>query len=101
MFARITKYKMKPGKIDEAKALQKTLMPEILGMQGMIQFTNVVDADGNGYVVSIVESEETSNANQPKVAELWGKFMPLMEGPPEPAGFEVIANERAKSAAPA
>jgi hypothetical protein len=48
--------------------------------------------DGTGYVISVVESEDISNANAPKVAELWGHFAEFMEAPPTPAGFDVIAH---------
>ena len=100
MFARITKYRMKPESIDAAMALLDELKPQIMAMPGMLNFINVMNDDGNGYnddgngyVVSVVESEEVSNANQERVMALWGQFADHLAGPPEMEGFNVIMNE--------
>ena len=93
MFARVTKYRMKPGSIDDATALLHELKPDIMAMPGMKNFINVIDDDGNGYIVSVVESEEASNANQEQVQALWAKFGDYLAEPPSPAGFRVLMNE--------
>jgi hypothetical protein len=92
MFARVTQFKMKPGTREAATAKMEELRGQILGMPGMHNFINVMNEDGSGYVVSIVESEATSNANAPKVAELWGAFADYLEAVPTPQGYDVIAN---------
>jgi len=92
MFARVTEYKMKPGSKVAATALMNSLKDQIMGMDGMHNFVNVMNDDGTGYVVAVVESEATSNANAPKVAELWGNFSDHMESAPKVAGFDVVAN---------
>ncbi len=92
MFARVTEYKMKPGTRDAATALMNTLKDQIMGMDGVHSFINVMNEDGGGYVISVVESKATSDANAAKVAELWGAFAEYMEGPPSAAGYDVIAN---------
>lgn len=91
MFARITEYKMKPGTRDQATALLNDLKPQIMAMDGMRSFINVMNDDGSGYVVSLVTDEETSDANADKVAALWANFSEMLERPPERAGFDVIA----------
>lgn len=95
MFARVTKYQMKPGSIDEAMSVLEGLKPQIMGMPGMIEFLNVIDDDGNGYVISVVESQEISDANQPTVAALWAKFADYLTGPPSATGHNVLMHERA------
>lgn len=92
MFARVTQYKMKPGTREAATTKMNELKSEIMGMPGIHCFTNVMNEDGSGYVVSVVESEATSNANAPKVAELWGQFAEFLETPPSPVGYDVIAH---------
>lgn len=92
MFARVTQYKMKPGSREAATDLLESLRGQIMAMNGMKSFINVMNEDGSGYVISVVDSEETSNANAPKVAELWGAFAEHLEGPPVPGGFDVIAH---------
>ena len=61
-------------------------MPEIHN------FINVLNDDGSGYVISVVESEATSNANATKVAEPWGAFSDHMEATPKAEAYDVIAN---------
>lgn len=92
MFARVTPYKMKPGTRDAATALMNQLKDRIMGMPGIHTFINVMNEDGTGYVVSVVESEEISNANAETVKALWGQFAEYLEAMPTPAGFDVIAH---------
>lgn len=92
MFARVSTYKMKPESIAEAEAKVKKLLPKILGMDGMVTFTNAIDADGNGIVVSIVESEEKSAKSTEQVAQIWSEFSDFLLGPPEVSGYRVIAH---------
>lgn len=92
MFARVTEYKMKQGTREEATAMMEKLKPQIMGMPGIHSFTNVMNDDGTGYVVSLVESQATSDANAAKVAALWANFAPMMETAPKAVGFDVMAH---------
>ena len=49
--------------------------------------------DGSGYVVSVSESEEVSNANQDKVQAIWAQFADHLAEPPTIEGYNVIMNE--------
>jgi len=92
MFARITRYKMKPESRDAATELLNSLRDQIMGMPGMHNFVNVMNADGSGCVISVVENEESSDANAERVAALWSHFSDYLEAPPEAEGYDVIAN---------
>jgi len=84
---------MKPGSIAAAKTLLDELKPQIMALPGMSQFINVMNDDGRGYVVAVVDSEEVSNANQSKVQEIWAKFSDHLAEPPTTEGYNVVANE--------
>jgi len=92
MFARVTKYKMKPGSRDAVSELMNSLKGDIMAMPGMHNFINVMNEDGSGYVVAVVDSQATSDANAEKVKALWANFAPHLESIPTPVGYEVIAN---------
>ena len=92
MFARVTKYKMKAGAMDAATAMNEQLKPQIMGLPGMVQFINVGNDDGTGYVISIVESQEISDANADKVKALWGHMADFLEEMPAPEGYDVKFN---------
>jgi hypothetical protein len=93
MFARVTKYRMKPESIDAAKSKLNELKPQIMAMPGMKNFINVMKSDGSGYVVAVVDSEETSKANQATVEALWASFSDYLAEPPVAEGFDVLMNE--------
>ncbi len=92
MFARVTKYKMKADATDAATALMHQLKGDILALPGMHRFINVMAPDGSGYVISVVESQETSDANADAVRALWGRFADHLEAIPTPEGYDVVAD---------
>ncbi|WP_338551068.1 hypothetical protein [Roseovarius phycicola] len=92
MYARITHYQMKPDMVQDAIARLEQMKPAIMGLPGMRQFINTINADGSGCVVALVESREVSDANEEAVAQLWAQFADHLAAPPEPSGFDVIAN---------
>jgi len=96
MFARVTKYRMKPESIEAAKSKLNELKPQIMGMPGMKNFINVMNSDGSGYVISVVESEASSNANQATVQAIWANFSEYLAEPPVAEGFDVLMNEAIK-----
>lgn len=93
MFARVSTYKMKPESIAAAEAKVQEMLPTILGMDGMVTFTNAIDSEGNGLVVSIVESEGLSDMNKEQVAKIWAEFADYLLGPPEVSGYRVIVHK--------
>ena len=92
MYARITRYKMKPEATDAAIAQLNQMKSQIMALPGMIHFVNSMNADGSGYVVSLVESQEISDANQESVAKIWAAFADYLESQPEGGGYNVVAN---------
>ncbi|WP_299850093.1 hypothetical protein [uncultured Roseovarius sp.] len=92
MFMRVTHYKMKPNSIVAAKAMVAQMQEQIMGMPGMLRFTNSINDDGSGCVVALVESKALSDANAGRVAEAWAAFSDHLDGAPEPRGFEVFAD---------
>lgn len=89
MFARITPYKLKPGTIDAATKKAESLKDRIMGLPGIQEFINAVDDDGNGYIVSLVESREVSDGNADKVKAIWAEMTEFLAAPPTPEGGDV------------
>jgi len=94
MFARITQYQMKPDSKQAATELMHSLKDQIMGMPGIHNFVNVMNEDGSGYVIAVVESKASSDANDEKVAALWSQFSDHLLAPPKPVGYDVVANWR-------
>ena len=85
---------MKPECVDAATALVEKLKPEIMALPGLQQFIDVCNEDGNGYVVSLVDSKENSDANQAQVQAIWASFADYLAEMPTPEGYDVLFNER-------
>ncbi|MGI9379641.1 MAG: hypothetical protein ACR2OW_08295 [Methyloligellaceae bacterium] len=84
---------MKQESVESATALLNDLKPQIMSLPGILNFINVMNKDGSGYVISVVESEEISNANQDKVQAIWAQFADYLAEPPVIEGFDVLMNE--------
>ena len=92
MFARITRYKMRPGTREEAVAKLESMRAQIMALPGSVQLMNAANEDGSGYVVAINESQEQSEANLPAVQKIWENFAEFLEEPPMPEGFDVVVD---------
>ncbi|MFT6074606.1 MAG: hypothetical protein ACJAZ1_001524 [Yoonia sp.] len=92
MYARVTPFKMKPGTKAAATERLGAMKDVIMGMSGMQQFINVMNDDGTGYVVALVESEEASNANAEAVKSAWGQMADFLEEMPTPQGYDLVVN---------
>ena len=89
MIAIVTRYQRKPGTREEASALLDTMRDEIMALPGMIQFNNVMHADGSGYLISLVESEAQANMHTAKSAAIWARFAQFVESWPAAETFDV------------
>ncbi len=92
MYARVTPFKMKAGSKEAAKAIMDGLKDRILAIDGMQHFINVMDDDGNGYVVALTTNAETPPEVQERINALWGAFGEHLEARPEAQSFTVMAN---------
>ncbi|KUF12503.1 hypothetical protein [Pseudoponticoccus marisrubri] len=92
MYARITPFKMKQGSRDEAMKIMESVKSQILGLDGIQHFICTMDDSGSGYVVSLVTNKEMSDGNAARVKEIWANFSDLLEAPPVPGGYEILAD---------
>lgn len=92
MFSRVTPYQLKDGERDAAIATMNEMKADIMALPGLKQFINVLGEDGRGFVISVVESQETSDANMERVKALWGRMGPHLAAMPVPEGGEVVAD---------
>lgn len=92
MYARVTNYKMKPESIGTATAMLHAMKAQIMGLPVAIQFINSINSDGTGCVISIVESREISESNQPAIQAIWAQFRDHLLAAPVANGYEVIVD---------
>lgn len=92
MFARFTPYELKPGHKDAARETMMQMKDDIMALPGLQSFTNIMTSDTEGYIISIVTDQATSDANQEKVRALWGRMGEHLAGMPTPQGADVMAH---------
>ena len=92
MFARVTKYKMKPESRAAATSIMNSLKPDVMALPGITRFINVINDDGSGYVIALSTVETVDSETAKKFNQLWGAFSEHLEGPPERASFDVTAD---------
>ncbi len=93
MYARITTYQAKSGKLDEANEKVETMKPEIMSIPGIKHWICCADEDGNCIVIAIYENKAAVDAAAPKAQELFGRFAEYYETAPQPHSYEVLHME--------
>jgi len=90
--ARITRFKMRPDAADAAKGLLHELRDEIMAQPGVGRCIIVMNEDGSGYVVALIDERGSSPEAVDRVRLLWRRFHDHLEAVPDPEIFEVIAD---------
>jgi hypothetical protein len=89
---RITRFKMRPDAVDAARALVDRLRAEIMAQPGMQRCIIVMNPDGSGHVIALIDARGTAPESIDHVRALWHKFHGLLETMPEPEIFDVVAD---------
>jgi hypothetical protein len=90
--ARITRFKMKTDAAEAARELLHRLRGEIMAQPGMQRCVAVMNDDGSGYVIALVDARGGSPESVDRVRALWRKFHDHLEDVPEPEIFTVVAD---------
>jgi len=85
---------MKADAIEAATAMLHEMKSRIMALPGMHQFINSIHPDGTGCIVSMIESRELSDANEPAVQSIWAHNRDDLLAIPEASGFDVIVDWR-------
>lgn len=92
MQARITRFKMREDSFDAARELLHQLQGEIMGQPGVGRCIIVMNPDGSGHVVALIDERGSSAEAVDGVRILWHRFHDYLEAVPDPEIFEVIAD---------
>jgi hypothetical protein len=92
MQARITRFKMRLDAAEAARDLVHRLRDEIMAQPGIARCTAVMNPDGAGYVIALVDERGSLPESVDRVRALWRKFHDHLDGVPEPEIFDVIAD---------
>ncbi len=93
MYARLTRYKIKPEHIDEARTLVNGMGSAGIDSAGVFQLINLGREDGSGMLIAIYQSKEDAGRVFERIKEAWSQFEHLLDGPREPEEFDVVSYE--------
>lgn len=94
MQARITRFKMKPEGVAEARTLMEGLRSEIMAQPGIRACLVAMNDDGSGHVVAMIGAQGGSPEAVDRVRMIWHRFHDLLESAPEPEIFDILADWR-------
>lgn len=90
--ARITHFKMRRDAAEAAGELLHRLEGDIMAQPGIERCIAVMNADGWGYVIALVDERGGTPESVDRVRALWHKFHDHLETVPEPEIFTVVAD---------
>lgn len=91
MYARVSRYRMKPEAFDEAQAMIERVRPQVAALPGLLDFKNVGRAsDGTGVVFAIYADQAAAEAAQSAAKEIWAQFADHLAAPPETDGYDMV-----------
>ena len=93
MYARLTRYKIKPEHIDEARALVNEMGSAGIDSAGVFQLINLGRDDGSGVLIAIYQSQEDAARVSDRIKQAWKQIIPFLDRTPEPDEFDVISYE--------
>jgi hypothetical protein len=83
---------MRPDAVEAARARFDALRDEVMAQPGVGRCIAVMNADGSGYVVALIDERGSSAEAVDRVRVLWHRFHDHLEAVPDPEIFEVIAD---------
>lgn len=89
MYARITTYQIRKGRIDDALALAESMKPEIMEIPGIKYWFNTANDDGSAALIAIYESRASAEAATETAREIFGRFSEYLQSDPRPTGYDV------------
>ena len=91
MYFRVTTYGFDESRLEEALAkMDATIRDDLKAIVGLQSLHECRTGDGQGMIISSWDNEESVEAAQPKIQEIFGKMAEYMTSPPEVKGGEVI-----------
>lgn len=83
MFARVSKFRMRPGLEAQIAPMLEFARSRLASIAGLNCSYTMWDDDGNTITFAIYDSEAAAAAAATKVREIWSGLAPFLEEPPE------------------
>ena len=92
MFARVSRFKLRPGAREDATRMMEGMEEKIMALRGMVSFTAMVNSDREGLITVVAESELVWTTNAAQTAHLWSNFAQYLEAIPTHTNYDTVAN---------
>ena len=91
MFARISRFNVKDGRLDDLKAYRDGRIQKLKKQQGLKYMLGLQDQDGEHLVVAIYESRTHAESElaMKTAGEVWFQITDLIEGKPDVRSYDV------------
>jgi hypothetical protein len=92
MYARVTTFKVEPGRVQELAAKINEMGPRAKALPGMVDAYAAWRGDGQGVVVALYQSKEDADKAVARIQALWGDLAGLLSGAPRTDAYETAAH---------
>ncbi len=91
MFARISRFKVKPGQLNNLIAYRNSREPELKKLKGLRHIIGLASKDDEYLVIALYESEAHAEdeTTLTSVGDFWFKMSALTEGRPDVRKYDV------------
>lgn len=89
MYAKATRYAIKPGMIEEAQELSRRLLPTAAIIPGLKELLNLQREDGEGIMIEIYETADEAARAEPAARHVWDQFRHLYSEATTSDGYDV------------
>jgi quinol monooxygenase YgiN len=91
MYARLTTFRVKPDKIGDMLRWRQENEAAIYAQLGLREWIGLLDEEGEVFVVSLFDDEQTARDSMPHVWALWEQMAPMLQGTPRARFLDVMA----------
>ena len=91
MFARISRFKVKPGQLNDLIAYRNSREPELKKLKGLRQIIGLASKDAEHLVIAVYESEAHAEDETTlnTVSDFWFRMSAFIEGKPDVCKYDV------------
>ena len=91
MYARLTTFRVKPGKMEEMRQWRERNEAKIYAQPGLRDWIGMVDDNGEFCVIAVFDDEKAARDAMPQVRALWSDMASMIESEPTAQFMNVLA----------
>lgn len=93
MYARLTTFRVKPGKLEDMRRWREANEARIYAQPGLREWIGMMDDNGEFSILALFDDEQAARDAMPQVRALWSDMASMIESEPTARFLNVMAVE--------